>query len=43
VPASSTSRSGTLTVGGKTVTVTQGTSSGPGPAPLAPTNLRILR
>jgi hypothetical protein len=43
VPVSSTSRTGTLSVGGKTVTVTQGTQPGPGQAPPPPTNLRIVR
>jgi hypothetical protein len=41
VPASTAARTGTLTVAGRTVTVTQG---GPAPsAPLPPTNLRIIR
>jgi hypothetical protein len=40
VAASATGRTGTITVGGQTVTVTQG--SGGGPPPAAPTNLRIV-
>jgi hypothetical protein len=40
VSASATGRTGTITVGGQTVTVTQGSGSGQPPA--APTNLRIV-
>jgi hypothetical protein len=39
---SSTPRTGVLTIGGQSVTITQGASGG-GPAPSAPANLRIVR
>lgn len=39
---SSTPRTGVLTIGGQSVTITQGPSGG-GPVPLPPNNLRIVR
>ena len=41
--SSTTPRTGTLSIGGQAVTLTQGGSSGGGPVPPQPANLRIVR